>query len=220
MKLSFLPFDIKTESPLYTKAFTLARHGRPAAYEQLEFLGDRVLGLVIAEMLYRHFKNENEGDWAMRFTLLVREETLADIARKIGLQSYLITKDESLRNNNSILADVMEALIAALYLDQGLSKTKIFIENLWLPLLERSHESIKDSKSALQEWSQLVVHSLPQYKLISRTGPDHAPSFVVSVEVEGYDVMTGEGSSKKEAMQRAAEKLLNILPKQNPEKRK
>ncbi len=220
MKLSFLPFDIKTESPLYTKAFTLARHGRPAAYEQLEFLGDRVLGLVIAEMLYRHFKNENEGDWAMRFTLLVREETLADIARKIGLQSYLITKDESLRNNNSILADVMEALIAALYLDQGLSKTKTFIENLWLPLLKRSHESIKDSKSALQEWSQLVVHTLPKYKLISRTGPDHAPSFVVSVEVEGYDVMTGEGPSKKEAMQRAAEKLLNILPKQNPEKRK
>lgn len=211
MNLPFLPIEIKTESPLFRKALTLARYGRRAAYEQLEFLGDRVLGLIVAEMLYRHFKYENEGDWAMRFTLLVREETLAYLAKQINLSSYLITKDEGLRDNDSILADVMEAIIAAIYLDQGLDKAKLFVESLWTPLLDRSHETIKDAKSALQEWSQLHTQTLPKYELISRTGPDHAPFFIVSVMIDKYGSATGEGTSKKEAMQHAAKQLLNTL---------
>ncbi len=219
MKLPFLPADINTESPLYERALTLANHRKKALYERLEFLGDRVLGLIVAEMLYRHFKNEQEGDWAMRFTLLVREETLAEVAKKIGLPAYLITEDNSMRENQSVLSDVMEALIAAIYLDQGIVKAKKFVENLWMPLLNRDHETIKDAKSALQEWSQSKVGILPEYELIERTGPDHAPHFRVKVSIEGYGSQIGEGGSKKEATQVAAEKLLSALPKEKKQKK-
>ncbi len=203
---------------VFKRALTLANHGKRAPYERLEFLGDRVLGLVIAEMLYRHFPNEHEGDWAMRFTLLVREETLAEVARKIGLPKLLITDEEPLRDNNSILADVTEALIAAAYLDLGMVKVKKFIEELWTPLLNRSHETIKDAKSALQEWSQREVRVLPVYNQLSKTGPDHAPHFVIEVSIAGVGSAIGAGTSKKEAMQTAAENMLAILPK-SPEKK-
>ncbi len=209
-------FDILKRSTsdmpvLFRRALTLANHGKRASYERLEFLGDRVLGMIVAEMLYRHFPKENEGDWAMRFTLLVREETLADVARQIGVPALLITDDEALRNNNSILADVMEALIAAAYMDLGIVKVKKFIEDLWTPLLNRSHETIKDAKSALQEITQRDLHILPTYNQISKTGPDHAPHFVISVSIPKYGEVIGEGGSKKEAMQIAAEKMLEII---------
>ncbi len=202
---------------LFRRALTLANRGKPASYERLEFLGDRVLGMVVAEMLYRHFPQENEGDWAMRFTLLVREETLADVARQIGIPPLLITDDVALRDNNSILADVMEALIAAAYLDLGIVKVKRFIEDLWRPLLNRSYETIKDAKSALQELTQRELRVLPEYTQISRTGPDHAPHFVIKVSVPKYGEATGEGHSKKEAMQAAAGNMLSIIQKADKE---
>lgn len=210
MSIEFQLSDFIKDTPIYRKALTLANYGKSAPYERLEFLGDRVLGLYVANLLYRYFPKENEGDWAMRFTLLVREEMLAKIARQIGIPQLLRTKDNQLRDNNSILADVCEALIAAIYLDQGEKKARQFVEWLWTPYLEQSHETIKDSKSALQEWAQ-KKGKMPVYTELSRTGEDHCPTFVIQVEIDSYGQATGEGHSKKEAMKMAAQTLLDIL---------
>ena len=208
MSDTFLPLNLSQVSPLYKRAFTLAHRSKRASYEQLEFLGDRILGLIVAELLYKHFPTEKEGAWAMRFTRLVCEQTLAQIAREIGIPKRLITQDDTLRDNNSILADVMEAFIAALYLDKGLRATQTFVQQYWLPLLLTPQDKIKDSKSALQEWAQKNRCCLPVYKLISCTGPDHAPHFVIEVQISETLKAMGEGSSKKEAEQRAADELL------------
>ncbi len=211
MTSSILPVDhVITDNPIYKRALTLANHGKSAPYERLEFLGDRVLGLILADMLYHHFPAENEGDWAMRFTLLAQEKTLAEIAKQIGLPKRLITTDNELRQNNSILSDVCEALIAALYLDQGLEKARQFVQTWWTPLLDRSHETIKDAKSALQEWAQ-KRQKMPQYTVISRIGPDHAPHFTIEVKIDGFGEAQAVGSSKKEAEQNAAKQLLTQL---------
>ena len=211
MTSSTLPVDqIITNNPIYKRALTLANHGKSAPYERLEFLGDRVLGLILADMLYHHFPAENEGDWAMRFTLLAQEKTLAEIAKQIGLPKRLITQDNALRQNSSILADVCEAVIAALYLDQGLEKARQFVQTWWTPLLNRSHETIKDAKSALQEWAQ-KHQQMPQYTVINRIGPDHAPLFTIEAKIDGFGETQAVGSSKKEAEQNAAKQLLTQL---------
>lgn len=212
MNDTFLPTNLSQISPLYKKAFTLAHHNKKASYERLEFLGDRVLGLIIAELLYKHFPSEKEGTWAMRFTRLVCEQTLANIAREIGLPERLITQDDSLRDNNSILADVVEAFIAALYLDKGMASAKAFVQRYWLPLLLQPQDKIKDSKSALQEWAQKNKNCLPEYHLIACRGPDHAPQFEMEVRVADSFMVRAIGSSKKEAEQKAADELLKQLP--------
>lgn len=212
MNLEFNLSDFVKDTPVYRKALTLADYGKSAPYERLEFLGDRVLGLYIAQLLYRYFPKESEGDWAMRFTILVREETLANVARQIGIPKLIRTKNHHLRDNNSILADVCEALLAAIYLDQGEKKAKQFVELLWTPYLEQSHETIKDSKSALQEWAQ-KRGKMPIYTEISKTGEDHNPTFVMQVEIESYGKVTGVGHSKKEAMKKASQTLLDNLTK-------
>lgn len=212
MSLEFHLSDFIKDTPIYRKALTLANYGKSAPYERLEFLGDRVLGLYVANLLYRYFPKENEGAWAMRFTILVREETLAEIARQIGIPKLLRTKDNHLRDNNSILADVCEALIAAVYLDQGEKRARQFVELLWTPYLEQSQETIKDSKSALQEWAQ-KRGKMPVYTEISRTGEDHNPTFIMQVEIETYGKATGKGHSKKEAMKIASQTLLDELTK-------
>lgn len=213
MKRHFIE-DFITGNPIYKRALTLANHGRKAPYERLEFLGDRVLGLILADMLYHYFPTETEGDWAMRFTILAQEKTLAEIARKIGIPEQLITPDEELRQNNSILSDVCEAVIAAIYLDQGLEKARRFIQTLWHPFLNQSHETIKDAKSALQEWAQ-KHKEMPQYTVLSREGPDHAPRFTVEVNIPNYASFRASGSSKKEAEQEAAKQLFSTLTGKN-----
>lgn len=208
-----------TDAPIYQKALTLANHGKTAPYEKLEFLGDRVLGLFVANLLYRHFKQETEGDWAMRFTILVREKTLADIARQIGLPARLKTKENQLRNNDSILADVCEAVIAAIYLDKGYEKARQFVETLWTPLLNQPHQSIKDSKSALQEWAH-KHKTVPTYETISKNGPDHAPVYTIKAIIPSFGESIATGNSKKEAMQMAAQMLLDTLQQNDLQKTK
>lgn len=208
-----------TDGAIYQKALTLANHGKTAPYEKLEFLGDRVLGLFVANLLYRHFKQETEGDWAMRFTILVREKTLADIARQIGLPQLIKTKENQLRNNDSILADVCEAVIAAIYLDKGYEKARQFVEILWTPLLNQPHQSIKDSKSALQELAH-KHKTTPVYETLSKDGPDHAPIYTIKVTVPSLGETTATGNSKKAAMQTAAQQLLDILQQNKSSKTK
>ena len=192
---------------LLRKALQLGRNGRRALYERLEFLGDRVVGLVVAEMLYATFPDEREGSMAKRFVALTREETLARVGEQIGLPERIITRDDALRHNSSVLCDVCEAVLGAMYLDLGLNAVKEFMRPLWTPLIQEEITVPQDPKSALQEWAQKKYKKVPEYQMVSRTGPDHCPHFVMRVTIENYTTVA-EGSSKRIAEQIAAETLL------------
>lgn len=193
---------------LLKQALTLSHHGKSAPYERLEFLGDRVLGLIVADMLYHTFGKEKEGELARRFTGLVREETLAFIAKDLNLGNLLITNENELRTNQSILSDVCEAVLGALYLDRGLDVVRAFMEPIWQPLLHMEKKAPKDAKSALQEWSQQNGHRLPVYTLVDKIGAEHAPQFMMQVEIIGIGSARGQGTNKKMAEQEAAQNLL------------
>ena len=201
---------IRIDSKFLNDALQLSHKGKRPKYERLEFLGDRVIGLVVSEMLYETFPLEAEGSMAKRFVSLTREETLADIARQIGLPDMIKTTENELRQNNSVLSDVCEAVMAALYLDQGLSAVKKFMKPLWLPLIQAEPDIPQDSKSELQEWAQKKYKKLPEYELTDRSGPDHSPVFTITVRV-GKQSATGQGSSKKLAEQDAAQTLLRKI---------
>lgn len=198
---------------LFKEATTLSHHGKAAPYERLEFLGDRVLGLVVSDMLYQAFPKEKEGELARRFTELVREETLAEVAVHIGLPEILKTSENELRHNASVLADVCEAVLGALYLESGLGAVRAFMEPIWMPLIRENKEAPKDSKSALQEWAQQKGLPLPIYTVLKKIGADHAPCFLMQVEIMGVDLATAEGPSKKIAEQACATELLKKLNK-------
>ncbi|HEU0070507.1 MAG TPA: ribonuclease III [Alphaproteobacteria bacterium] len=184
-------------------------------YERLEFLGDRVLGLVIADLLLERFPTESEGALAGRFNALVQGETLADVAAEIDLGAHLIMapgeEQAGGRENKSILSDVCESVIAALYLDGGLPAAQQFIRRYWTPMLIHAKRPKRDGKTRLQEWAQSRALPLPDYTTLSREGPPHNPIFAVRVKVLGAGEAEGQGSSKRMAEQAAADALLAHL---------
>ena len=183
--------------------------------ERLEFLGDRVLGLVVAEMLYTRFCREREGAMAKRFVALVRRETLARVAIQINLGDHIqMAKGERAAGadtNPAILSDCMEAVIAALSLDGGLEPARSFIEKLWTPLLDEANKPPQDAKTQLQEWLQGRGKPLPKYEMIGREGPAHAPIFTIELTTSDGDSVSAEGKSKREAEQIAAQLMLDKL---------
>ncbi len=184
-------------------------------YERLEFLGDRVLGLVVADMLLRRFPDEAEGPLAQRLAELVRRETLARVAEELDLGAALhLAKGEDAageRANPAILSDACEALIGALYLDGGLVVARGLIETWMTPYLEEAVSPPQDAKTALQEWAQGRGLPLPDYRETGRSGPDHQPLFTIEVTVRGHGGESGRGRSKRLAEQAAAEILLARL---------
>ena len=184
-------------------------------YERLEFLGDRVLGLIIADLLWRRFETEPEGHLTRRYTHLVRREALARIANTIGLGTHLVlSRAEAAAGaagNSGILADVCEALIAAIFLDGGIEAASAFVHRFWEPLVDEMDGPPRDPKTELQEWAQARGLALPAYELIETSGPDHAPLFTVAVSVMGCDRATATASSKRVAEARAAAMLLARL---------
>ena len=183
--------------------------------ERLEFLGDRVLGLVVADMLYTRFGREREGAMAKRFVALVRRETLARVAIQIHLGDHIqMAKGERAAGadtNPAILSDCMEAVIAALYLDGGLEPARSFIEKLWTPLLDEDNKPPQDAKTQLQEWLQGRGKPLPKYEMVGREGPAHAPIFTIELTTSDGDSVSAEGKSKREAEQIAAQLMLDKL---------
>ncbi len=198
-----LNYNFKDKT-LLPRVLTLAHGGRRASYERLEFLGDRVLGLIVADLLLKQYPKEKEGDIAKRFVSLVREETLAKQAKIFNLSAYLKTKEEELRQNDSILSDVFEALTGALFIDGGLDVAQGFIIPLFEPLVKQGEQPPVDSKTMLQEWGHQRKLLLPVYTVIEKTGPDHAPHFKIQVQMDGFPPIIGEGSSKRLAEQNAA----------------
>ena len=204
---------------LLTEALThlSATERRSAAYERLEFLGDRVLGLIVAETLLERFPQEREGDIAKRHVGLVRREALAQVARTIRLGDYLMLSrseaDAGGRDNDALLADAMEAVIAALYLDGGLEAARRFVLREWEAQMAASERPPQDAKTGLQEWAQGRGLPLPSYREVGREGPAHQPVFTVEVTVTGHKPAEGAGTSKRMAEQEAAQALLDRLTK-------
>ncbi|MBY0501164.1 MAG: ribonuclease III [Alphaproteobacteria bacterium] len=189
--------------------------GQGVDFERLEFLGDRVLGLVIASWLFKKFPTEKEGDMAKRYTGFVRKETLVEVAKLIDLKAVLVMKRENSftqeKRLETLLADGCEALIGALYLDGGFEAAQSFIHEQWQTYLESTSEPPRDSKSALQEWAQGQGKTHPLYVILNSSGPAHAPHFIVEVRVDGLATVQGEGSSKRHAEKDAAQKMLNMI---------
>jgi len=186
--------------------------GRGSTYERLEFLGDRVLGLAVADMLLESFPAEAEGALAKRLTALVRRETLAAVAADVGLGDYLaLSRGEEGaggRRNPSVLADALEAAIGAIYLDGGFEAAKRFVRRHWRVRMAAAAHPPEDAKTRLQEWAQGTVGVTPRYETVARAGPAHSPTFEVEVQVEGVARERGTGSSKRAAEQAAAKALL------------
>lgn len=181
-------------------------------YERLEFLGDRVLGLAVAQLLMQRYPDEKVGALARRYSSLVRRETLAEVARKIGLGAHIILsngeEEAGGHENPAILADCCEAVIAALYLDAGLPAAVRFIYTQLTSLMSEAMHPPKDAKTALQEWAQGKGLPLPVYSVVETKGPDHAPMFSVQASVRGFPDTTGTGLSKRAAEQEAAARML------------
>jgi len=200
------------EQALTHRSAARARGKFSEGYERLEFLGDRVLGLLVAELLVRSYAREQEGELTRRHTSLVRGDTLARVARTIALGQHLkLSKGEAQtggRESPTLLADACEAVIAALYLDGGLEAARPFIERYWAPLMAEAPTPPRDPKTALQEWAQGEKLPLPDYRTISVEGPSHEPVFTVAVSVEGMAPVEARGRSKRAAEQAAAEILL------------
>lgn len=191
------------------------RDGRILANERLEFLGDRVLGLVIAELLLDRRAEEDEGQLSRRLAGLVRREALARVGLAIGVDRALkLSKGEAGsggRANATLVADACEAVIGALFLDGGLPAAAAFIHREWAPLLREASEPPKDARTTLQERVQAAGKRLPAYRTVGVDGPDHAPRFLVEVSVEGHDSVTAEGRSKQAASEAAAAAMLARL---------
>jgi len=192
-----------------------ANFGKPGApdYERLEFLGDRVLGLAIAQHLFEAFPEAPEGELARRYNCLVRKETCVEIAEELGLGAHIILADsEALaggRRKGTILADVCEAVLGAIHVDGGWEPVRALIERYWHPRARDLAAAPVDAKTALQEWVQRAGTSLlPRYALIENRGSDHAPSFIYEVRVDGLEPERGAGSSRRAAEQAAATALL------------
>lgn len=181
-------------------------------YQRLEFLGDRVLGLVISTALYHDDPNADEGGLAVRFNTLVRRETVAKAALLAGLGAHiLLGKSEDRqggREKPAILADVCEAVIGALYLDGGLGAAEAFVLRYWADFMAGSGDAAKDPKTQLQELLQGQSGKPPRYKVAAQEGPDHAPIFTVEVRADGLELAQGRGGSRQEAEKAAAKAML------------
>ena len=189
-------------------------HGSQASanYERLEFLGDRVLGLAMAEWLYELFPDEPEGSLSKRLNALVTGAVRAEVAREIGVRPFLRlgkqARDDGAADSDNVLGDVMEALIGALYLEAGFDPARAFVRARWAGRVHADARAPQHPKSALQEWAAAHNRKTPAYEVLERSGPQHAPRFTVRVSLGAFASAEAEGSSKQEAETAAARALL------------
>ncbi|HVZ09439.1 ribonuclease III [Rhodopila sp.] len=211
---SFKRPDLLREALTHRSALQGHRHPT-GSNERLEFIGDRVLGLVMAEWLAERFPREQEGDLGRRLAYLVSQPVLAGVAEAVGLADALaVSPGEAkagVKKRATVLADALEAILGALYLDGGLDEARGFVRRAWEESMTQQAAPPKDAKTALQEWAQKRGLDLPVYAVTARSGPPHAPEFTVTVTVDDK-AGTGTGASKRAAEQLAAEALITQLP--------
>ena len=209
-KLGHTPSDLS----LFELALTHSSVGG-GSYERLEFLGDRILGMIIAHALYERYPNEPEGNLSKRYNALVDRETCAENGREIGVPALVRlgkqAREDGASQSENVVGDVMEALIGALFLDGGLDVAKRFILDLWEPDLSTQGRAPQHPKSALQELAAAKGVKAPLYEVVARTGAHHAPRFTIRVSVPSFGEATAEGTSKQEAETAAATALLSRL---------
>lgn len=199
---------------LLKRALTHASADAFFSNERLEFLGDRVLGLIVAEKLHGLYPQDPEGALALKFNALARGEACAKVAQAAGLADHVImanSEKNAVRGKPAILSGVCEAVIAALYLDGGMVAARRFVERYWS--FDNLSHDMRDAKTRLQEWAQGrgKDSAAPVYAIKEQSGPDHAPHFVIEVRLPGFDAVTGEGGSKRAAEQDAAARLLAMV---------
>lgn len=180
-------------------------------YERLEFLGDRVLGVSIASLLYRMFPNEPEGSLSQRHTGLVCKETVAEVALTLHLDKFMVVANEEIRENENVLCDVCEAVIGAIFMDAGCEQAVTFVNQHWKELIDKNVAPPKDSKTLLQEVAHSKGLGNPVYEVVGRAGSEHEPTFFMTVSLRGVKSQQGEGRNKKLAEQAAAAKMLDFL---------
>ena len=207
-----LKYRFKDES-LLRKAIT---HGSINSdvrenYERLEFLGDRVLGVATASLLYRMFPNEPEGSLSQRFVGLVCKETVAEVAKTLQLDKFMKVGNDELRSNENVLCDVCEAVIGAIYIDAGVDAAIEFVNHHWRELIDKNVAPPKDNKTKLQELTHHLKLGTPRYKIVGRSGSEHRPLFEVEVVIGDDRKALGSGTSKKLAEFAAAAAMLEML---------
>jgi ribonuclease-3 len=217
MKIEFLEKKISyifENKNIIKRALTHKSTGLSEHNEQYEFLGDRVLGLIISEILILKYIDLSEGNLDKIFSTLVNKDKCAEVATHIGLGEYLILGKTEIASEgkykSGILADACEAVIASIYLDGGYSAAKDFINNNWLKSINSIDINFKDPKSALQEWSLKKYKKLPDYKVAKQEGPAHSPTFTVKVQFNDYKVAEAVSGNIKEAEKKAAIEFINI----------
>lgn len=210
-KLGYTPKD----EALFDAALTHSSRTGTANYERLEFLGDRVLGLVIASLLYERFPNEAQGELSRRLNTLVDRPTCGKIGRELGLPSVIRlgrqARADGASEGDNVVGDVVEALIGALYLEGGLKTAESFVRKVWTPLVEGQGRAPKHPKAVLQELAAARNLPNPAYEILSRSGSDHSPMFTVRVAIRSLGEAQGEGPTKQEAETKAACALLDRL---------
>ena len=202
------------DNNLLNKALTHKSFNNNSNNEKLEFLGDRVLGLVISKKLLEKYPDEKEGIIDKKFANLVNKKTCIKIAKKLNLNKFLYlgpSHKKFERSADKIISDCLEALVGAIYLDGGLKSAEKFILNFWATYINQSVVTLIDSKTKLQEYTLKKFKKLPKYTFFKKTGPQHNPLFKTEVEIPEFKKIVGTGSSKKNAQQNAAAKLIKIL---------
>ena len=209
--------NIKTKfvnKSLLIKALTHKSSNANYNNENLEFLGDRVIGLILSRKIFDLYPNDNEGLLDKRFANLVNRKICREIGWSIGIQNYIILgnkKKKITKSDEKIISDCCEALIGAIYIDQGYDFVKNFILRIWKKNIEKSNVAVLDSKTKLQEHSLKKFKKLPQYRIISSHGPRHHPTYKISVSIVGSKQFVGKGSSKQKAEQDGASRLLKDM---------
>ena len=202
--------------PSFVKEKIVKSKTSESHFERLEFLGDRVLGLIISTLIYKKFDKSNEGDLTKKLSYLVQKKFLYKIAKEIKIDKilkYSYKKDNN-KMNESILSDAVESLIGSIFVDSGYPSSFKFINKIWGPYLDIEASNRQDPKTHLQEISQQKVKTLPKYLLLKKEGPPHSPIFTVSLEVLNLPMIEASGKSKQEAEKNAAIKILKILNEQ------
>ena len=202
------------DKELLSKSFIHKSYNKEINNEKLEFLGDRVIGLIISKKLLNLYPNEKEGIINKKFASLVNKKTCAKVFRSLNLKKFIKTGNsfKTIRSaDERLLSDTCEALIGAIYLDQGFFNTEKFVLNIWKHFIQDSKIIELDPKTKIQEFSLKKFKKLPIYKTIKKTGPNHNPFFQVSVQIENSKKYIGQGNSKKNAEQNAASKLIRNL---------